>query len=274
MDNKHYIPLDLKTADLAGLTDDALLAQVRIIAHRLDKQMQLSTSRKASFTGKILEPLSARLRVYEARGGPERPDYYWALQIEHLYETAIRGGPSFTYPWAERTTLAIPEAEFEKLISTRRSIRYFNSKPVAEEVIRKIVEYASWAPSTCNVQAVRFIAVTSPEARAKIAHGGLSGDLGGCVIAVVVDQRFYDDYNVDGPVHDSAAAIENMLLGAHFHGLGACYVSDRGTDVKKYRQLLGVEECEKITALIWVGYYDYTPMTPVRREVDDILELI
>jgi len=79
---------------------------------------------------------------------------------------------------------------------------------------------------------------------------------------------------VDRPVHDSAAAIENMLLSAYYFRLGACYVSDRGTNVDKYRLLLGVKEWEKITAMIWLGHYDLVPIVPVRRDVDDILEFI
>ena len=274
MDNKHFLPLDLKNDDLASLPDDALMAQIRIIAHRLDKQMQLSSSRKASYTAKILEPLTARLRVYELRHSPEGPDYTWALQIEQLYQDAIQKGEHFQYPWTEKPTLSIPQEEFEKLILARRSIRHFNDQPVPKETIKKIVEYGSWAPSTCNVQAVRFIVVKSPEVREKIFHGGLSGSRGDCVIAVVVDQRFYDDYNVDGPVHDSAAAIENMLLSAHYYRLGACYVSDRGVNVEKYRQLLCVKEWEKVTALIWLGHYEVAPIVPARRDVDEIIEFI
>ncbi|HMK45108.1 MAG TPA: nitroreductase family protein [Methanocella sp.] len=276
MDNKHFIPLNVSKNGLSAVPVDVLLAQVRIVAHRLDKQMQLSASRKLSFNIRLLEPLSVRLREYESRdeGRHCQPEYSWALNIERLYLSAIHDGDRFRYPWKEVPGMGFAGREFERLVLTRRSIRSFIDAPIDDAIVRKIVEYGSWAPSTCNVQAVRFIVAKSTGVRAEIVHGGLSGTAGGCVIATVVDLRFYDDYNVDGPIHDSAAAIENMLLGAHCHGLGGCYISDRGVDADKYRALLGVGDYEKITAFTWIGYYDRSPIVPARRSVDDLLKVV
>ena len=49
---------------------------------------------------------------------------------------------------------------FEAL-ETRRSVRKFKSDPIPEEDIRKIVEYATKAPSAGNNQMWRFIAVSN-----------------------------------------------------------------------------------------------------------------
>lgn len=44
-------------------------------------------------------------------------------------------------------------------IRGRRSIRQFSDKPVSHDVLSRIVETASYAPSWKNTQIVRYIAV-------------------------------------------------------------------------------------------------------------------
>jgi nitroreductase len=49
--------------------------------------------------------------------------------------------------------------ELENLIKTRRSIRLFQDKPVAEELLVKAVETATWAPNGANAQNWRFFII-------------------------------------------------------------------------------------------------------------------
>jgi nitroreductase len=50
-------------------------------------------------------------------------------------------------------------AELTKLIKTRRSIRQFQDKPVAEELLIQAVETATWAPNGGNSQNWRFLII-------------------------------------------------------------------------------------------------------------------
>jgi 5,6-dimethylbenzimidazole synthase len=54
------------------------------------------------------------------------------------------------------------------LLRTRRSIRRFRSDPVPEEMITRLVEAATWAPSAGNRQAWRLVVVRTPECIAKM----------------------------------------------------------------------------------------------------------
>ncbi|MHB8770757.1 MAG: nitroreductase family protein [Syntrophales bacterium] len=47
------------------------------------------------------------------------------------------------------------------VIKARRSIRKWQDRPVPEEVLRKAVELATWAPNGGNYQGWRFVAVTN-----------------------------------------------------------------------------------------------------------------
>jgi nitroreductase len=50
----------------------------------------------------------------------------------------------------------------EKLIKERRSIRKWKKQAVPEQVLKKAVELATWAPNGGNFQGWRFVAVTNP----------------------------------------------------------------------------------------------------------------
>jgi len=41
---------------------------------------------------------------------------------------------------------------FERLVRSRRSVRGFLAKPVAQDVLEKVFSLATWAPSNCNTQ--------------------------------------------------------------------------------------------------------------------------
>jgi F420 biosynthesis protein FbiB-like protein len=52
----------------------------------------------------------------------------------------------------------------------RRSVRRFQPQAVPEEVVRRILEAATWAPSAHHRQPWRFAVLASPAARARLAH--------------------------------------------------------------------------------------------------------
>ena len=57
-----------------------------------------------------------------------------------------------------------------EVLSTARTIRRFTDEPVSDEVLRRCLEAATWAPNGANGQAWRFIVLRSPEQRAVVAE--------------------------------------------------------------------------------------------------------
>ena len=56
-----------------------------------------------------------------------------------------------------------------ELISTRRSIRKFTDEPVSDDIINKIMETGTWAPSGLNNQPWRFAVIRDSELKAEIS---------------------------------------------------------------------------------------------------------
>jgi nitroreductase len=55
-------------------------------------------------------------------------------------------------------------------MSTARTIRRFTDEPVADAVLARCIEAATWAPSGANAQAWRFVVLRSPQQRAVVAE--------------------------------------------------------------------------------------------------------
>jgi nitroreductase len=55
------------------------------------------------------------------------------------------------------------------VVVKRRSIRKFNKDAVPEESLENVLEAGRWAPSAGNCQPWRFLVVTDPKIKAKIA---------------------------------------------------------------------------------------------------------
>ncbi|MEG0729613.1 MAG: nitroreductase family protein [Anaerovoracaceae bacterium] len=110
-------------------------------------------------------------------------------------------------------------------IFTRRSIRKFSDQKVSDEKITKILKAAMQAPSAKNQQGWEFIVIKN---KAKLLElTGLSpfaGALKTCDFAIV------SIVNTDKLIaairwqQDLSAAAQNMLLEAHYLGLGAVWL--------------------------------------------------
>jgi coenzyme F420-0:L-glutamate ligase / coenzyme F420-1:gamma-L-glutamate ligase len=55
-------------------------------------------------------------------------------------------------------------------IHSRRSVRRFLPEPIPEEVLGRVLEAATWAPSAHNRQPWRFTVLSSPESRQALAE--------------------------------------------------------------------------------------------------------
>ena len=58
--------------------------------------------------------------------------------------------------------------EFYEVLKTRRSIRAYKSDPVPEAALRRIAEAAQCAPSACNRQPWKLVAVRNAALRKRI----------------------------------------------------------------------------------------------------------
>jgi nitroreductase len=135
-------------------------------------------------------------------------------------------------------------------IEKRRSIRSYESTPVPEEKLEKILEAARLAPSASNVQPRHFIVVTDKERRDALAAGMFARFLKQAPVVIVAcgDEKKSPKWY---PI-DVAIAVENMVLAATGEGLGTCWIGSFNEN--KVRDALRIPENLRVVVLLAVGY--------------------
>ena len=142
--------------------------------------------------------------------------------------------------------------------------------PVPREHLRAIMEAGLAAPSGCNKQTARLIAVDDPALLARLREVidppvGETAPAYICVLTkpiVAYRDRLFN-------VQDYAAAIENMLLAAVALGYQSCWYEGHITDDDhigdRLAAILGVPEEMKLICVLPVGVAAEEPRGPVKR---------
>ena len=153
------------------------------------------------------------------------------------------------------------------VLKTRRSVRAYSGQPVPREVVGDIIDCGRLAATAINIQPWEFVVVTDAALRRKLAqtadYGRFIADAPLCVVVLCRDTKYY--------LEDGSAATQNILLAAHAHGLGACWVAG---DKKPYAadicKMVGAPEGLRLVSLIPMGYPAENPAKP-KRPLADVL---
>jgi nitroreductase len=162
-------------------------------------------------------------------------------------------------------------------IKGRRSIRAFKSQDVSEEIIKNLIEAATWAPSAGNIQPWEFIIIRKPEIKRKLAEAALDQSfIEEAPVVIVVcanEDRSLQGYGVRGKtlycIQDTAAAIQNIHLAAYSFGLGTCWVG--AFREEEARAILKIPHGIRPVAIIPIGYPAKNPVPPTRRPINRIV---
>jgi nitroreductase len=184
--------------------------------------------------------------------------------------------------------------DLDEAIRGRRSIREYVAKDVPEELVRQVIEAATFAPSAKNDQQWRFTVLTGDAKNEltdrfrhelellckRIGEENMGSAFGSCSIMekapVVIMVWNAGEMGWDTEKHSVAAAIQNMLLKAYSLGLGSLWIGDIFFTVEALEQHLG--KPWKILAAVTLGYPAYVPKGPwngrPRKSVEEVAEFL
>jgi 5,6-dimethylbenzimidazole synthase len=175
----------------------------------------------------------------------------------------------------------------------RRSCRNYSPEPIDEELIEKILEAGTWAPSPLNTQPWEFMVITNAGMKGRIFEEAdrcrmwaleKSGwkwldsyrinflQQAPVIIAVVGDPKktgvdmFMEEGNM-GYQAACAAAIQNIHLAAYALGLGSLWYTL--FDKKAIREILGIDQAKTPLALVCLGRKASEPAVIPRKGVKD-----
>ena len=123
--------------------------------------------------------------------------------------------------------------DFAALCNARRSIRFFENKPVSKEDAMHLINIARLAPNVQNVQPWHFHIVQSGSLVKKLMETSCYGNFiegAGIFIVISCDTSMQPQgdkvlWNPRELEYSCVAAMEHLLLGATAMGLGSCFVS-------------------------------------------------
>lgn len=175
---------------------------------------------------------------------------------------------------------------------TQRSIRQFKPDPVPDDLVHKLIESATKAPSGANRQPWRFIVIRDPESKRRIGEyykRAWDAAYGAQSAATLEDRVRTSAANLaehmhEVPVlilacieHDGSPgtmgrgssiypAVQNLLLAARGLGLGSVITSLHKRYEQEIKDLLGIPENVETAALLPIGYpADGVTYGPTRR---------
>lgn len=150
-----------------------------------------------------------------------------------------------------------------EIIKTRRSIRRYKKEIPDEELIKRCIEAACYAPSSKDSQPWSFVLVKDKEKIRELSKTQpYSGFLENApfVIVALVDENKSNHW-----LEDCSCAIMLLLLEAHSLGLGACWNAVYLPETQKredyVRRVLNIPKNYRVIANIGIGYPDEKPLT-------------
>jgi nitroreductase len=173
-------------------------------------------------------------------------------------------------------------------IRGRRSVAMADGDVDASQ-IRELIELATWAPNHRLTEPWTFTVIAGEERRrlaerwATIAADAqaLEGEareasmqrdiakVSRAPVLVVVSTRVDPDPVVaDEDFAATAAAVQNLLLGAYAHGIGAMWRTGRMTRDPAIKEHLGLDPADRIVAIVYLGRPAARTVPGRPREVD------
>lgn len=189
--------------------------------------------------------------------------------------------------------------EFLKVVKNRRSVRKYKNIKIQKNIIEDILEAGRWAPSAHNLQPWKFVVVEDANKIDKVvnfmerkADNLLSGfnvvmrdtakNIKSSKLLLfiynteIVTKKFdrlgspYSDICKLFEAQSVANAIENMLLSAHDHGLGAAWCGVALFCEKEINDFL--MQNGRLSAVLSIGYPDGDAPASSRKTISEIAE--
>lgn len=225
---------------------------------------------------------------FPKRGQVRKPDYLKSLITEAEYRNLshsenVKGAKVFLKNFKTKqneiknANMDFSSKNFFELAKKRKSIRKFSEKKILKKIIYQILECAIQAPSSCNRQSWRFLALNDQKSLSLISEirGIAFLKNAPTVICVLVDKDLYSsNKELETTTYmDGAAAIMNIIHAAESLGISSCWVNLAGAEISKanmnkFYEIFKVEPNFKLISLVALGYGDQNIKKPKRELID------
>jgi nitroreductase len=145
-------------------------------------------------------------------------------------------------------------------ITTRRTIRLFDQKPIPSSLLERMINAARLSPSAANRQVLEYLVIQHADNRNKLfsslkwaaavypKRNPAEGQKPTAYVIVLVRDAELNVMNAS----DAGAAMENMILTAWNEGVGSCWMG--AIDRDKIRADFAIPQDYQIFGVLSLGY--------------------
>lgn len=222
--------------------------------------------------------LESYIKFYEEKKWTDKEEYKLVLQFinQGCKHTHIPVG-AFDYHKSDFISDAL--IDYDKFISSRRSIRNFSNKKLAKKDIIKAVNMAIKTPTACNRQMCKIYYASSDKSREtieKYAQGiGLFDllNVNYFVITFDISANYFIGERNQG-WFNSGLITMNFVNALHSLGIGSCCIQFGNSfeEEKELKKTLNISPSERVGVIITAGYYDEISRIPYssRKPIEEI----
>ena len=234
------------------------------VKHLLDRLSQYEKQygkQDAPFLSYPLSTVKAYID-YSKNSGVEIPDIEQSFeQLVKLVPTAlIESKPAGIKVTTKKRLLECCNKDFESLLNSRHSLRYFSSEQVSKELINKALELAQRTPSACNRQGWHTHVFEGEESvRLMYWQEGCRGCEEGFrqSILVTANLKAFLSHEVFQAYIDGGLYAMNLVNALHSLGLGTIPLScGFSFDKLRYLDQFGIPEYEIPILIIAFGHVE------------------
>lgn len=168
---------------------------------------------------------------------------------------------SLPYQHEDRAQSDISSLQLASLFKQRRSVRWYEQKPVEQSLITQAIEMASQAPSACNRQPFQFYTITDMDKASEIASiamgtTGFSDNIP-ALLVVVGDLSAYPAERDRHVIYiDGGLASMQLMLAFETMGLSSCPINWPDIEIceRKIAKKLHLPKHLRPIMLMSVGY--------------------
>lgn len=160
-----------------------------------------------------------------------------------------------------------------ELAKFRRSVRYYEQKPVPREIVDNALKVAAYSPSACNRQPFEFRVFDDPEMIklvAKIPGGarGFAQNFPGIVVVIGGLNAYFDERDRHIIYIDASLAAMSFIYALETQGVSSCIINwpDLKEREKQMQKTLNLEVYQRVIMLISFGYPDPQGMVPFSQK--------
>jgi nitroreductase len=167
--------------------------------------------------------------------------------------------------------------DFFEVVKTRQSIRAFQSRPVEEEKVNRIIETVNLAPSAGDLQAYEIVVVRDSRRKRELARAAGGQDFVSeapvCLVFLAYPERSSRKYGSRGSelycLQDATIAAAYAQLASTALGLASTWVGafDEGAVAK----VVKAPRNKRPIVILPVGYGNETPAFTPRRRFAEIV---